>query len=89
MPKELRKDSSARRDAINSSDVTFLCLPDDAAREAVEMAENGDTVIIDTSTAHRTDPRFAYGFPELGANFLKELEIQSAFPFPDVMQAAL
>ena len=41
LPKELRKDSSARRDAINSSDVTFLCLPDDAAREAVEMAENG------------------------------------------------
>ncbi|MBP3480047.1 MAG: N-acetyl-gamma-glutamyl-phosphate reductase [Clostridia bacterium] len=82
LPKELRKDSSARRDAINSSDVTFLCLPDDAAREAVEMAENGDTVIIDTSTAHRTDPRFAYGFPELGANFFERIRNSKRISVP-------
>lgn len=65
LPEQLRKDSNARKIAINNSDVTFLCLPDDAAREAVSMVENPDTVIIDTSTAHRTLDSFAYGFPEL------------------------
>lgn len=60
-----RKSPKARREAINASDLSFLCLPDDAAREAVSMCENPDTVIIDTSTAHRTDPRFVYAFPEL------------------------
>ncbi len=65
LPEELRKDPSAVRDAINASDICFLCLPDDAAREAVSMAENPDTVILDTSTAHRTAPGWTYGFPEL------------------------
>ncbi len=60
-----RKDPFERKRLINESDITFLCLPDDAARESVSLCENPDTVIIDTSTAHRTDPRFAYGFPEL------------------------
>ena len=64
LPEDLRKDGDARRDAINKSDVTFLCLPDDAAREALAMA-NDDVIIIDTSTAHRTEESFAYGFPEL------------------------
>ena len=50
---------------INASDITFLCLPDAAAREAVAMVENDDTIIIDTSTAHRTEPGWAYGYPEL------------------------
>ncbi len=61
---ELRKDNSARRDAINRADIAFLCLPDAAAREAVAMIE-GDTAVIDTSTAHRTAEGWAYGFPEL------------------------
>lgn len=65
LPDELRKDVSARKDAINSSDVCFLCLPDDAARESVSLVENENTIIIDTSTAHRTNPLFTYGFPEL------------------------
>jgi len=64
---ETRKDFSARRDAMNSSGVVFLCLPDDAAREAVGMLENPDTVLIDTSTAHRTADGWEYGFPELSA----------------------
>lgn len=63
---EKRKDTEARREAINSSDITFLCLPDAAAVEAVSLA--GDKVrIIDASTAHRTNPAWAYGFPELSA----------------------
>ena len=65
LPEELRKDPDARRDAIRSADVAFLCLPDDAAREAVALAGDAATCIIDTSTAHRTAPGWDYGFPEL------------------------
>lgn len=66
LPEELRKDASARRDAINSADIVFLCLPDDAARESAAMVKNDNTVIIDTSTAHRTAEGWTYGFPEIG-----------------------
>ena len=65
LPEEVRKDVSARRDALNSCDVAFLCLPDAAAIEAVSLVENPNTVIIDTSTAHRTSDGWEYGFPEL------------------------
>ena len=65
LPEELRKDVSARRDALNSCDVAFLCLPDAAAIEAAQLVENPDTIVIDTSTAHRTNDDWAYGFPEL------------------------
>ena len=65
IPSELRKDPDEIRKYINASDVTFLCLPDVAAREAVAMVENENTVIIDTSTAHRTEEGWAYGYPEL------------------------
>ena len=65
LPEELRKDTNARRDAINNSDITFLCLPDAAAIEAVGLCDNDSTVIIDTSTAHRTAKGWTYGFPEL------------------------
>ena len=75
LPEELRKDPSARRDALNSAEVAFLCLPDDAAREAVEMVSNPDTVVIDTSTAHRVSPAWTYGFPEV--NGLRQ-QIQSS-----------
>ena len=66
LPEELRKDLSARKEAINTADIVFLCLPDAAAKEAVTLAENPNTAIIDTSTAHRTAPGWTYGFPELG-----------------------
>ena len=66
LPEEFRKDPGARRDAICSADVAFLCLPDDAAREAVALVGDTDTKIIDTSTAHRVDPNWTYGFPEIG-----------------------
>ncbi len=65
LPEEIRKDVSARKDAINSADIAFLCLPDAAAVEAVSFVENNSTAIIDTSTAHRTADEFVYGFAEL------------------------
>lgn len=65
LSEEKRKDAEARKTAINSADVVFLCLPDDAAREAVSFVENENVTIIDASTAHRTLDGWAYGFPEL------------------------
>ena len=62
---ELRKDKEERKRLINSSDITFLCLPDAAAGESVSLVENDRVRIIDTSTAHRTMEGWAYGFPEL------------------------
>ncbi len=67
LSEELRKDINARKAALNQADIAFLCLPDAAAIEAVSLVENDNTVIIDTSTAHRTNPDWAYGFPELSA----------------------
>ena len=67
LPEELRKDYDARKKIINEADIVFLCLPDAAAIEAVQMVENENTVVIDASTAHRTNPDWAYGLAELGA----------------------
>ncbi len=66
---EDRKKPECRKEMLNKADVAFLCLPDDAAREAVSMIENDKTVVIDTSTAHRTENGWAYGFPELSPEF--------------------
>ena len=82
IPEAYRKDEKARRDAINSADVAFLCLPDAAAREAVAMVDNPNTVIIDTSTAHRTDPAFAYGFPELSPSFEEKIKNSKRIAVP-------
>ena len=71
----VRKDVKARQDAMNQADVVFLCLPDDAAIEAVPLVENENTVIIDTSTAHRVAEGWTYGFAELSG--LRE-KIQTA-----------
>jgi N-acetyl-gamma-glutamyl-phosphate reductase len=60
-----RKDDAARRDALHSADFAILCLPDDAARAAVALAEGSGVRIIDASTAHRTAPGWVYGFPEV------------------------
>ena len=65
LTEETRKDINARRDALNSADIAFLCLPDEAAKESVSLVENPSTAIIDTSTAHRVNPDWVYGLPEL------------------------
>ncbi len=60
-----RKDLAERKRLINESDVTFLCLPDDAAMESVALVDNPNTCIIDASTAHRVNPAWTFGLPEL------------------------
>jgi len=76
-----RKDLDERKKLINSSDFTFLCLPDAASIEAVSLAD--DRVrIIDASTAHRTDPDWAYGFPELSADFRKKIKTSNRVAVP-------
>ena len=62
---EKRKDPAERKKCLNAADLVFLCLPDEAAREAVAMIDNPNTRVIDASTAHRTAPGWDYGFPEL------------------------
>ena len=65
IPDELRKDIKTKTEIINSADIVFLCLPDAAAIESVGLVKNNNTVVIDTSTAHRTSDGWTYGFPEL------------------------
>ncbi len=73
LPDDKRKDPACRREMLNNADIAFLCLPDDAAREAVSMIDNPSTVVIDTSTAHRTENGWAYGFPELSPAYREKL----------------
>ncbi|HEZ7986786.1 MAG TPA: N-acetyl-gamma-glutamyl-phosphate reductase [Ruminococcus sp.] len=79
---EKRKDPTERARLINMSDFTFLCLPDDAAREAVSFVDNEHVRIIDASTAHRTDPNWAYGFPELSSEHRRKIETSSRVAVP-------
>ena len=74
LSEEERKDTEARRKALNSCDIAFLCLPDDAARESVSMITNENVTVIDTSTAHRTLDGWCYGFPELSDDFAEKLK---------------
>lgn len=73
IPEELRKDSAERKKYLNACDIAFLCLPDAAAIEAVSMIENENVRVIDTSTAHRTDSDWVYGFPELFTHLADKL----------------
>jgi len=81
---ELRKDPAERKKLINASDVTFLCLPDVAAIEAVSLIDhdNNHTCIIDASTAHRTNPEWAYGFPELDKEFRDKIKNSKRIAVP-------
>ena len=74
LPEDKRKDTEARREIMNSVDFVFLCLPDAAAREAVTLIENPAVRVLDTSTAHRTNPAWAYGFPELDESFCEKIK---------------
>lgn len=69
-----RKNPLERQKLINASDYTFLCLPDAASIEAVSLATNPDVRIIDASTAHRTNPAWAYGFPELSPEHREKIK---------------
>ena len=69
LPDTLRKDTSARKNALNNCDIAFLCLPDAAAIEAVSLIENENVAVIDTSTAHRVKYGWTYGFPELLSSY--------------------
>ena len=62
-----RKDERSRRNALNSCKLAILCLPDEAAREAITLIENSNVKVIDTSTAHRVSPNWVYGFPEMSS----------------------
>jgi len=79
---ELRKDEKERKKLINESDITFLCLPDAAAKESVSLVENEKVRIIDTSTAHRTEEGWAYGFPELSKEHRKAIETGKRIAVP-------
>lgn len=82
LSEEKRKDPVARKSILNEADIAFLCLPDDAAREAVSMIDNPNTVVIDTSTAHRTNDGWCYAFPELSADFTSRLKTAKRIAVP-------
>jgi len=84
LKEDLRKNLDARRGRILESDVTFLCLPDAAAIEAVAIADGvqAKAKIIDASTAHRTESSWAYGFPELSADFRTAIASHSGAGVP-------
>ena len=82
LPEHLRKDTEARRKIINEADVVFLCLPDAAAIEAVSLIENENVTVIDASTAHRTNPEWAYGFPELSPEFEEKIKNSKRIAVP-------
>ena len=66
LPESARKDPAARQAVMNEADIVFLCLPDDAAKEAAQMLQQSDAAVIDASTSHRTSESWVYGFPEIG-----------------------
>ena len=82
LSEENRKDVNARKEAINKADIAFLCLPDAAAIESVSLIENEDTCVLDTSTAHRTNPDWAYGFPELSNGHFEKIKNSKRIAVP-------
>ena len=82
LEESVRKDYKARKQALNSCDAAFLCLPDEAAVLAADMVENKDVILFDTSTAHRTQPGWAYGFPELGSTFFENIKTSKRIAVP-------
>lgn len=79
---EKRKNTDERKKYINNADIVFLCLPDQAAKEAVSLIDNPSTKVIDASTAHRTDDGWAYGLPELSASHRDKIKTSSRVAVP-------
>ena len=82
LPEELRKDIDQRRRMLNTADIAFLCLPDKAAVESVSLIENPAVAVIDTSTAHRVAPDWAYGFAELSAKHRQAIQTSKRIANP-------
>ncbi|MDR0223340.1 MAG: N-acetyl-gamma-glutamyl-phosphate reductase [Oscillospiraceae bacterium] len=82
IPPELHKDVDERKRLLNAAEFVFLCLPDDAAREAVSLIDNPETRVIDASTAHRTCKGWVYGLPELSAEQEKEIRVSKRVAVP-------
>ncbi len=82
LSEENRKDTASRKWALNTADIAFLCLPDTAAIEAVSLIENDNTVVLDTSTAHRTNSAWAYGFPELSSSVEEKIRASKRIAVP-------
>ncbi len=79
---DLRKDPAERKKLIGASDITFLCLPDEASRESAKLAEGEDCVLIDASTAHRTESGWIYGFPELNRSQREKIRASRRIAVP-------
>lgn len=77
-----RKDADARREALNAADIVILCLPDDAAREAVALIDNPGTRVIDASSAHRVADGWTYGFRELGFDVAQARRVSNPGCYP-------
>ena len=82
LPEELRKDLDHRRQMLNAADIAFLCLPDKAAVESMSLIENPAVAVIDTSTAHRVDPDWAYSFAELSAKHRQAIQTSKRIANP-------
>ena len=82
IPEEQRKDTKERSRRMNESDITFFCLPDEAALEAEGLVTNEKVRIIDTSTAHRTWPGWSYGFPELSEEHRRAVSVAGRVSVP-------
>ena len=83
-----RKDTAAKAACLNAADIVFLCLPDAAAKESVALVTNPRTCVIDASTAHRVDPTWAYGLPELGADYRNRIRTSKRIANPGCHAAA-
>ncbi|NLT18470.1 MAG: N-acetyl-gamma-glutamyl-phosphate reductase [Firmicutes bacterium ADurb.Bin080] len=82
VPEKDKKDPKVKKEVMNESDIVLMCLPDEAAIESVALIDNPNVRVIDTSTAHRTDPSWLYGFPELSPYLKAKLSLSSRISVP-------
>jgi len=82
VPEKNKKDPEFKKGIMNEADLVLMCLPDEAAKESLALIENPNVKVIDTSTAHRTDSRFQYGFPELSPYLKAKITMSSRISVP-------